>query len=89
MQKHPRLHAISRSLFSRTHLLRSPLFASGSTGHSTPMAPARAFDPPIDQQRKSSVQCWIIQLSYWVAGCIAFIGALMTLSHIAFLDSIR
>ncbi len=89
MQKHPRLHAISRSLFSRTLLLLSPLFASGLTGHSMPMAPARAFDTRMVQQRKPSVTSWIIQLSYWVAGCIAFIGALMALSHIAFVHSIR
>ena len=89
MQNYPRLHAFSRFLFSSTLLLLSPLFASGPTGHSMPTAAARAFDTRMDRRPTKPFLSLLLNLALWVAGCIAFLGALMILSDIAFVFSIR
>lgn len=50
---------------------------------------ARAFDAVMDPKRKPASGACLFQTLYWIAGALAFLGALMALAHIAFTHSIR
>jgi hypothetical protein len=43
----------------------------------------------MDPKRKPASGACLFQTLYWIAGALAFLGALMALAHIAFTHSIR
>jgi hypothetical protein len=89
MQNNPRPLASSRLFLPRPSVRRTALFAGGLTGKALLQAPTRAADAAPDTKRKLSGASCLFQAFSWIAGALAFLGALMALAHIAFTHSIR
>lgn len=85
MQNNPRPLASSRLLPPRPSVRRMALFAADLTGK----ALLQTADTAPDTRRKLSGASCLFQAFSWIAGALAFLGALMALAHIAFTHSIR